>query len=201
MAPTALALYLVFAALGFGWRSWLQYRRTGSSGFRGISGRPGSLEWLAGIGFLAATIAGVAAPLLQWIGVVSPIQVLHMPWLQATGTVLAVAGIAATVYSQLDMGDSWRIGVDPGESTALVRHGVFAWVRNPIFTAMLTFAAGITLMTPNLPALAAFGVLLGTIELQVRVVEEPYLVGVHGDTYRQYRRAVGRFLPGIGRAG
>lgn len=53
--------------------------------------------------------------------------------------------------------------------------------------------------TPNPPALAAFCLLLGTIELQVRVVEEPSLARVHGDTYRQYRRTVGRFLPGIGR--
>ncbi|MEB3031146.1 methyltransferase family protein [[Mycobacterium] nativiensis] len=198
MAPTALALYIVFAALGFGWRSWLQYRRTGSTGFRGISGRPGSLEWLAGVGFVIAIITGIAAPVLQLVGVLSPVQVLNTPWLQATGTVLAIAGIAATLYSQRDMGESWRIGVDAGETTALVRHGVFARVRNPIFTAMLAFAAGITLMTPNPLALAAFGVLLATIELQVRVVEEPYLARIHGETYRRYRRAVGRFLPGVG---
>lgn len=200
MALTAIALYVVFAALGFGWRSWLQYRRTGSSGFRGVAGRPGSPDWLAGFGFVVAMIAGIAAPLLQLVGAVSPIQALHTPLLQATGTVLAVAGIAATLYSQRDMGESWRIGVDPGETTALVRHGVFARVRNPIFTAMLAFAAGITLMAPNPLAVAAFCVLLGTIELQVRVVEEPYLTRVHGDAYYQYRRTVGRFLPGIGRA-
>lgn len=199
MAATAIALYVVFAALGFGWRSWVQYRRTGSSGFRGVSGRLGSLEWLAGAGFVVALIAGIAAPVLQLAGAVSPVSVLHLPWLQGTGTVLALVGIAATVYSQLDMGDSWRIGVDAGEATALVRHGVFARVRNPVFTAMLAFAAGITLMAPNPVALSAFCVLLGTIELQVRVVEEPYLEGVHGDTYRRYLQAVGRFLPGIGR--
>jgi hypothetical protein len=33
----------------------------------------------------------------------------------------------------------------------------------------------------------------------VRCVEEPYLIRVHGDAYRSYARAVGRFLPGIGR--
>lgn len=182
MAVLAIALYVVFAVLGFGWRSWVQYRRTGSSGFRGVRGRLGSLEWLAGAGFVVALIAGLAAPVLQLAGAVSPVSVLQLPWLQGAGTVLALVGIAATVYSQLDMGDSWRIGVDAGEATTLVRHGVFGWVRNPIFTAMLAFAAGITLMAPNAVALSAFGVLLGTIQLQVRVVEEPYLEGVHGDT-------------------
>ncbi len=50
----ALALYLMFVALGFGWRSWRQYRLTGSTGFHGISGRPGSPEWAAGVGFVVA---------------------------------------------------------------------------------------------------------------------------------------------------
>ena len=89
---------------------------------------------------------------------------------------LALVGIAATVYAQVDMGDSWRIGVDPGERTTLVRSGVFGRVRNPIFTAMLTFGAGIALVTPNLVALVGFVLLVGSIELQVRVVEEPYLL-------------------------
>lgn len=123
MAVTALILYLVFAALGFGWRSWVQYRQTGSTGFRGIHGKPGSLEWLAGAGFIVAIIVGVGAPVAQLLGVLTPIPVLQAPWIQALGTVLAVAGIAATVYAQLDMGESWRIGVDPDETTTLVRTG------------------------------------------------------------------------------
>jgi protein-S-isoprenylcysteine O-methyltransferase Ste14 len=201
MAATAIALYIVFVALGFGWRSWNQYRRTGSTGFRGVSGRPGSPEWLAGVGFVVAMIAGVAAPLLQLTGTLTPIPLLHTPVLQALGTLLALTGIAATLHSQHDMGESWRVGVDAGETTALVRHGVFARVRNPIFTAMLAFAAGVTLMTPNPLALIVFGVLLVSIELQVRVVEEPYLVRTHGEAYENYRSTVGRFVPGVGRVG
>jgi protein-S-isoprenylcysteine O-methyltransferase Ste14 len=200
MPVVALALFTVFAALGFGWRSWEQRRRTGSTGFKGISGRPGSAEWFAGVGFVAALAAAVVAPVLQLTGVVSPVGVLHEPWIQTTGIVIAVVGIAATVYAQVDMGDSWRIGVDPNETTTLVRSGVFGRVRNPIFTAMMTFGFGIALVTPNLVALAGFLLLVATIELQVRIVEEQYLLTVHGDTYREYLAAVGRFVPGVGRA-
>lgn len=200
MAVTALILYLIFAALGFGWRSWVQYRRTGSTGFRGINGRPGSLEWLAGVGFVVSIVVGVAAPVLQHLGFTTPIALLQAPWIQSVGTVLAVTGIGATVYAQLDMGESWRIGVDPSETTTLVRSGVFGFVRNPIFTAMLVFAGGVALMTPNPIALLAFVVLSTTIELQVRVVEEPYLLQTHGQAYRDYCVAVGRFLPGVGRS-
>src|SRR6476660_6577772 len=194
----ALALFGVFAALGFGWRSWEQRRRTGSTGFRGVSGRLGSAEWFAGVGFVVALVAAVVAPVLQLLGVVTPVGVLHAAWIQTAGITIAAIGIAATVYAQLDMGDSWRIGVDPGETTTLVRAGVFGWVRNPIFTAMITFGLGIALVTPNPVAIAGFVLLVATIELQVRIVEEPYLLAVHGHDYRDYLTNVGRFMPGVG---
>ena len=199
MPVIALALFALFGALGFGWRSWAQRRRTGSSGFRGVSGRLGSAEWFAGVGFVVALLAAVVAPVLQLIDVVAPVGVLHASWIQTAGIGIAVLGIAATVYAQLDMGDSWRIGVDPSETTTLVRSGVFGWVRNPIFTAMITFGFGIALVAPNPVAVAGFVLLVATIELQVRIVEEPYLLSKHGDTYRSYLANVGRFVPGVGR--
>ena len=142
--------------------------------------------------------AAVFAPILQLVGVVAPLGVLHVAWVQIAGIAGAAAGIAATVYAQLDMGDSWRIGVDRSETTTLVRSGVFGWVRNPIFTAMLVFGLGIALVTPNVVAIVGFVLLVVTIELQVRVVEEPYLLTVHGDAYRDYLAGVGRFVPGVG---
>src|SRR5262245_43923455 len=116
MPVVALALFAVFAALGFGWRSWEQRRRTGSTGFRGVSGLSGSAEWLAGVGFIVAMAAACFGPVLQLLGWVAPVGILHAPWIQAVGIAIAAVGIFATVYAQLDMGDSWRIGVDPGET-------------------------------------------------------------------------------------
>ena len=197
-AGIALVLYAVFGVLGFGWRSWLQYRRTGSTGFRGTSGRIGSLEWIAGLGFVIALVVAVAAPILQWANVIEPVGVLRAVWIQVIGIVVATAGIAATVYAQLEMGDAWRIGVDEQETTTLVRTGVFGRVRNPIYTAMFTFGLGIALVTPNLVAFAGFVLLVATLELQVRRVEEPYLLRIHGDAYRDYTASAGRFVPGVG---
>lgn len=199
MPVVALVLFAVFAMLGFGWRSWLQHRRTGSTGFRGITGRVGSVEWFAGVGFVVAMAAAFFAPVLQLAGVVSPLDFLHARWIQHVGIVVAVVGIGATVYAQVDMGESWRIGVDPSETTTLVRQGVFGLVRNPIFAAMLVFGLGIALVTPNVVAIVGVTLLVLTIEAQVRVVEEPYLMTNHGDAFRDYTAAVGRFVPGVGR--
>jgi protein-S-isoprenylcysteine O-methyltransferase Ste14 len=198
-AGVALVLCAAFGVLGFGWRSWLQHRRTGSAGFRGVSGRVGSVEWIAGVGFPLALLVAVGAPILQCANVIEPIDFLCATWIQVAGIIVAVVGIAATVYAQLAMGDSWRIGVDEQETTTLVRTGLFGLVRNPIYTAMFVFVAGICLLTPNLVAFAGSILLVATIELHVRRVEEPYLLRTHGDAYRGYTAGVGRFIPGVGR--
>jgi protein-S-isoprenylcysteine O-methyltransferase Ste14 len=112
---------------------------------------------------------------------------------------MAVLGIAATLIAQRAMGASWRVGVDPAERTALVREGPFTHVRNPIFTAMAITGLGLTLMVPNVLALTAFAALIIAVELQVRVVEEPYLTAVHAPAYLDYAAGAGRFVPGVGR--
>lgn len=117
-----------------------------------------------------------------------------------TGAGLAVAGIAATFFAQVQMGSAWRIGVDHDERTELVTSGVFGWVRNPIFTAMLVTGAGLALMVPNAVALVGWVSLVVAVELQVRVVEEPYLRQLHGAPFERYLATVGRFLPWVGRS-
>ncbi len=199
MATLALLLYGVYLALAFGLRILIQFRRTGSSGFHGLGGRPGSAEWVAGVGFTVALLVGAAAPLLALLDWVEPIATLDTTVAHVAGLLLAVAGIGLTFYAQVAMGASWRIGVDPGERTALVTNGPFALVRNPIFAAMLPTALGLALLVPSWVALFGLAGLVAALELQVRVVEEPYLLQVHGETYAAYAARVGRFLPGVGR--
>jgi len=199
MAALALALYVVYLGLAFGLRTLIQLRRTGSTGFHGVGGRPLSAEWTAGVGFTLALLVGAAAPILALLGLVEPIAVLDTAAVHACGLLLTIAGIAATFYAQVAMGSSWRIGVDPGERTALVTSGPFALVRNPIFAAMLPTALGLAMLVPSWVAIAGLLGLALAVELQVRVVEEPYLRHTHGEAYAAYGRRVGRFAPGIGR--
>jgi protein-S-isoprenylcysteine O-methyltransferase Ste14 len=195
----ALGLYLLYGALAFGLRSWLQLRRTGDSGFKGISGRPGSLEWAAGVLFAIAIAIGVVAPLLDVADVIEPLDALDSAGVRATGVAVFLVGLAATLYAQVAMGDSWRIGVDEQEQTALVTSGPFAVVRNPIFAAMLPTSLGLALLVPNVVALAGLAALLVALQIQVRLVEEPYLLRSHGEAYGRYAARVGRFVPGLGR--
>ncbi len=199
MAELALALYALYLMLAFGLRTWLQWRSTGSTGFHGVGGRPGSAEWLAGVGFVVALVLGASAPVLALLDLVEPLDALDRSGLHVAGVLLALVGIALTLYAQIAMGTSWRIGVDESERTELVTDGPFALVRNPIFSAMIPTALGLTLMVPSVVALIGFAALVVALELQVRVVEEPYLIRAQGASYEHYASRTGRFVPGLGR--
>ena len=201
MPELALALYLVYFALAFGLRSLVQLRRTGSTGFRGVSGRPGSAEWIGGVLFVVALVLGLAAPILDLAGALDPIAALEGRGAELAGAILAVGGIVLTLLAQQAMGDSWRIGVDESERTELVTGGPFGVVRNPIFAAMIPTAAGLALLVPNWVALAGFLALVAALEIQVRLVEEPYLARAQGEAYAAYAGRVGRFVPGVGKLG
>ena len=183
MAVVALVLYVAALVVIFGIRSWVQHRRTGSTGFRGFSGTPATAGWWGGVLFVLAVVLGLAGPILAVTGVV----VADPPAaLQVAGLLLALVGFAATLAGQVGMGASWRVGVDPDERTTLVTTGVFGAVRNPVFSAMVAAQAGITLMVPTWVSLAGLVSLVVAVELQVRSIEEPYLRAAHGPTYAAY---------------
>lgn len=204
MTLAALLLYLAGLAVVFGVRTWLHRRRTGSSGFHGISGTRGSLRWWAGVLFLLAIALGAAAPALALAGVV-PAPGSSAAGRSATdvvavaGLLLVLLGFAWALAAQTGMGTSWRIGVEETERTTLVTQGVFAVARNPFFAAMVVAQAGVTLMVPTWVSLAALGCLVAAVQLQVRLIEEPYLVATHGAAYRDYATRTGRFVPKVGR--
>jgi protein-S-isoprenylcysteine O-methyltransferase Ste14 len=197
LAAIALTLYITWAALAFGWRTIVQYQRTGDTGLR-LHARAGTPQWWAKIGFVIAIIIGFAAPVAAVAGI-DNLSTLDVTSLHVIGVIVTIVGIALTVIAQFAMAESWRIGVDPNERTPLVTTGAFAMVRNPIFTAMLVTATGLTLTIPNVVSVIGLVALIAALEVQVRLVEEPYLVVTHGTDYRRYAQRVGRFAPTIGR--
>lgn len=190
VALGALGLYGLVAIAG---RSFLQWRRTGSTGWRGIHGRPGSAAWWAGVMMALAVLGLVLAPVVAIVSPASPVTLLRV----GLGAGSFVGGFVLTVIAQLAMGDAWRIGVQEGERTELRTDGPFAWCRNPIFTGMLLAGLGMAAWVP-LAAPAWLALWLG-LELQVRVVEEPHLLRIHGASYQAYAARTGRFWPGLGR--
>ena len=198
MPVVALELYLVYVVVAFGVRTFAHYRRTGSTGFKGVARGSGAAARIGALLFVVAIALGLLAPVLDLAGVVRRVAMLDSFALRAVGTSLYVAGFVTTIIAQSQMGVSWRIGVDPAERTDLVTTGIFQFVRNPIFAAMLLVAGGLALLDPTPVAIVAVTCLLLASQIQVRLVEEPYLIDRHGRPYREYAARAGRFVPGAG---
>lgn len=194
MSPYVLiAVLLAYIFVTFGWRSWLHYRRTGSTGFRGTSGAVGSIEWWGGVLLVVGMVTSFIAPIL----VIRGMSTWELPKaVTIVGVVLLFAGFVGTVSAQLTMGASWRIGVDAAEHTTLITDGLFHYVRNPIFTSMLAVCLALVLLVPSVATLLGFAATWLGLELQVRLVEEPYLSREHPQ-YAEYTARTGRFLPKI----
>ena len=139
----------------------------------------------------------IALPWWMAIGGRGPWLVQPLPvaataaWVAAA---VAVAALMATMVCWKKMGKSWRMGIDPGETTDLVFSGPFAYVRHPIYTlsSVLMIATAVIAPSPLMIGVAIIHLLL--LQWEARR-EEHHLCRVHGEPYRQYLRQVGRFLP------
>src|SRR5207247_2664513 len=102
------------------------------------------------------------------------------------------------VVAHLELGASWRIGIEQGARPGLVTSGVYRFCRNPIFFAILIVLTGYTLLLPTRLSLVLLVSAFVGMRLQV-LTEEAYLSNAYGPTYLETARGSGRLLPGIGR--
>lgn len=197
MAILALVVLVAWLVLVTGFRTYLAYRRTGVMPLL-VKAEAWSPQWWArlistlGVGF------AFAAPVAELAGV-APFSFLDHPLVRFAGPALAPVGIAGTLAAQSAMGNSWRPDVDPDLRSPLVTTGPFRLIRNPVLTCTATTALGLALMVPNVFAALMLAAFITAWEIQVRLVEEPYLERVHGADYREYAARTGRFLPLVGR--
>ena len=197
MAVLDLVLVAAWVGLVSLLRGVLYFVRTGSSPVR-LRDRPGSPQWWARVVSTVGLLLAIAAPLAELAGL-APFGPLDQPLVRWVGVALVIVGVVITVGSQLAMGRAWRADVDPDARSALVTSGPFRLVRNPVFAGSAVSVVGLALVIPNVVSLLMVAAFLAGLEIQVRLVEEPYLLRVHGDAYRDYAARTGRFMPGVGR--
>lgn len=199
MPRLAIALFVLGFVSLFVVRTVVQWHETGSTGWKGFHGRVGSLPWAAGVSVNLGLLLVVAAPVAAWLDWPGGALLAESMPVHLAGALCVVAGNVGALLAQRSLGDSWRVGVDDTETTELVTTGLFARVRNPFFGFLGVSILGLLLLVPNVLSLCGTAVTAIGVQIQVRVVEEPYLAAKHGPAYREYASRVGRFLPGIGR--
>jgi len=183
--------------IGLGWRAWLHRRRYGSWGIAILSGGPAQVRRDGLLLLLVAVVIGAQA-LAYAIRPEAIVARMLMPPFDVSGAIVLFAGIALMVRAQLDLGASWRVGIDEDAKPGLVTRGLYTVARNPIFTGMLVAIAGLALLVPTWLSVVAFAASVAGIRRQV-LQEEAYLRRTYGADYLAYATRVGRFVPGVGR--
>jgi protein-S-isoprenylcysteine O-methyltransferase Ste14 len=138
------------------------------------------------------TFAYAAQPrLLDYLG---PIRVLDVTAVRLVGVIVLVGSLVLVRRSQVDLRDSWRLGLDLAAApTDLITSGLYARSRNPVYVGMLATCLGLFLVLPNAVTLAIVAVAFVLLQVRIRV-EEQYLLNTHGEGYAEYCRRIPRWL-------
>lgn len=192
-----LVIYLVFYfGAAFVVPSYRVWKRTGVNPvtFRGADTAHDYIGKLFKIVMLVLTMAVIIyafAP--DFYTHLLPIDWLENRALSYIGIGLLLASLAWTIAAQIQMGNSWRVGIDEENETALVRSGLFRFSRNPIFLGMQITLLGFFLAAPN--AVTLLILVLGFVLIQIQVrLEEEFLTKTHGAEYENFRWQVRRWL-------
>lgn len=193
----ALVIYLLSShLLLFAFRSWLHWKKTGSSpitfqknddahDFNG-----GVFRFLMLLPFMAIGMYIAGAEVYQYL---MPIWYLEVYYLKVVGWGLMILGMPFAFIAQLQMGNSWRIGIDARQKTALIQTGLYRYSRNPIYLGILLAHLGFFMVLPNVLSFLYLVLSYTTVQLHVRL-EEAYLKEKHGVQFLEYCEKVRRWL-------
>jgi protein-S-isoprenylcysteine O-methyltransferase Ste14 len=187
---------LVYFAVAFVLPTYRVWKRTGVNPvtFRGADTAHDYIGKLFKIVMLILTLTVViytfAPSFYQYL---LPIVWLENRTVQYVGIGLLLLSLGWTILAQIQMGNSWRIGIDEEKETALVQTGLFRLSRNPIFLGMHVTLFGFFLAAPNASTLLISVLGFVLIQIQVRL-EEEFLSKTRGANYDEYRRKVRRWL-------
>jgi len=77
----------------------------------------------------------------------------------------------------------------------LVTTGVYAYVRNPVYSAFMFVCTGVLLIYGNLVLLVLPIIYWGFMTVLMKLTEEKWLEDLYGKEYVQYRQRVNRCIP------
>ena len=115
---------------------------------------------------------------------------------RVVGVVLIVVGLAAVIAAFAQFvyeGRGTPAPVAPTER--LVIHGLYRFVRNPMYLAVGTVIIGQALLFGSIGVLVWAAVFVAAVVIFVKVYEEPTLQARYGEQYAAYRAAVPGWRP------
>jgi protein-S-isoprenylcysteine O-methyltransferase Ste14 len=119
-------------------------------------------------------------PLVAWLGVVPAVGSLWLFW-----------------RTHKELGRNWSVSLEVRKKHELITHGVYRYVRHPMYSAFFLWAIAQILLLPNW--IAGFSGIVGFGMLySLRVGrEERLMLDAFGEEYRAYMERTARIVPWI----
>ena len=123
----------------------------------------------------------------------APFNWLEISILKYAGFAIIHLALLWIIVAQVQMSNSWRVGIDHSAKTELKTNGLFSISRNPVFLGMLVTLTVVFLILPN--AITHLVFVASTLLFQVQVrLEEEYLSKTHSENYLNYCQKTGRWF-------
>jgi protein-S-isoprenylcysteine O-methyltransferase Ste14 len=113
------------------------------------------------------------------------------------GVLCLAVGLWLFHRSHADLGTNWSITLEIREKHRLVTHGLYRWVRHPMYLALLVYSAGIALALPNWVAGPSYGLAVAVLFAFRVGPEERMMRAEFGRDYDEYRARTRCPVPGV----
>jgi protein-S-isoprenylcysteine O-methyltransferase Ste14 len=139
----------------------------------------------------------IAVPaMIVWLTAATPGE----PPAVGVAAALLLTGVVIFLWCVFDFITSGKGTPDPSRPpTRLVVHGLFRFVRNPMYVGVVTTILGEAFLFVSPVLLAWAALVLVAFHVRVVIYEEPTLARAFGAGWDDYRRRVPRWLPRLHR--
>jgi len=145
--------------------------------------------------FFALLLPGSVTLLLPYF-ILSRHPVPHWNAVGLAGVAAILVGATILIWCIADfarVGRGTLAPVDPPKE--LVARGLYRYVRNPMYVGVAVVLLGESALFRSTSLLVYAGIWFVIVNLFVMLYEEPTLRARFGESYEQYRRSVGRWIP------
>ena len=113
-----------------------------------------------------------------------------------SGLVLLLAGIATGLWAiALHPKDNFNIRPELKKACCLVTHGLYRYIRHPMYTSVMLMQIGVVLFRPTLAAWAMWFFLVLILYLKAHREEKLWIT--HDAAYAAYKQRTRYFIPYI----
>ncbi len=112
------------------------------------------------------------------------------------GLTLIIIGFINNIVAQVTLRRQYSSTLKIREDHQLITHGLYHFMRHPIYFGVILAAIGIPVYVSSLYGLLTMSVLIPIILTRIRL-EEKMLTDEFGDSYRTYQKATSKLIPFI----